>query len=55
MIWCKCPNCSHKLFLLVDKKDTDNVFINVKCSSCKKLIDVVVKDGVVNCYENKTR
>lgn len=42
MLWCKCPNCSHKLFMYDSDEKSGIVNINIKCSSCKKIVDVLI-------------
>lgn len=50
--WCKCPNCYHKLFRY-ETKNTTNANIEIKCSSCKVIVDVVLSEGEVMCNESK--
>ena len=49
--WCRCPKCGHKLFLYDSTACDKNVAINIKCSSCKKIIDVYFSDNKVACKE----
>ena len=46
MRWCLCPNCSHKLFMY-SPDDSKESSINIKCSSCKKIVDVLILNGKV--------
>ena len=42
--WCMCPKCGHKLFMLKQFDGRDpQVLINIKCSSCKEILDVLLK------------
>ena len=41
MEWCKCPNCRHKMFMY-DPAKVVFATINIKCSSCKSIVDVVL-------------
>ena len=57
MKWCRCPKCGHKLFMY----DPDwtpaeyaQAVINIKCSSCKRIIDVEIADGSDLSHESKT-
>lgn len=54
MRWCKCPQCSHKLFLYEPDEKSGRTKINIKCSSCKRIIDVLILNGKVKTkvYEN---
>ena len=46
MRWCRCPNCAHKMFLY--EPDHKGEFkLNIKCSSCKHISDVLILDGKV--------
>lgn len=51
--WCRCPKCNHKLFMFVDRNVCDNIYINIKCSSCKKIVDVIVSEGEVQSHESE--
>lgn len=54
MKWVKCSNCGHKLFMVQGEgKESDNLHINIKCSSCKRILDVVVLNGKVEVKENE--
>lgn len=37
-MWMKCPKCKHKLFWL--DKNEDKTQMEVKCSSCKSIVNV---------------
>ena len=55
MRWCRCPNCGHKLFLYEQDGKEDRLRINIKCSSCKKIVDVLISNGgkvKARVYEN---
>lgn len=43
--WCKCSECGHKLFLYDRGNNGNNIQINIKCSSCKAICDVLVLNG----------
>lgn len=49
MNWCRCARCGHKLFLYDETKakKENNLAINIKCSSCKRILSVIVLDGRV--------
>lgn len=53
MKWCRCKKCGHKLFMYEDGKESDNMRINIKCSSCKRILDVIVLNGKVEVRENE--
>lgn len=36
--WCRCPNCTHKLFY--NRYKYNEFSIEIKCSSCKKIIEI---------------
>lgn len=38
--WVRCPNCGHKLFR--KKKSSKQIEIEIKCSSCKKILEVKI-------------
>ena len=44
MKWCRCAKCGHKLFLYNEEKanEKNNLEINIKCSSCKRIMRVIV-------------
>ena len=44
MTWVRCPNCGHKMFLY-DNNEDSNLKINIKCTSCKKIVDVTIQNG----------
>ena len=50
MEWCRCKKCGHKLFQYDETKanENNNLEINIKCSSCKEILDVVVLDKKVD-------
>ena len=53
MNWCKCPKCNHKLFMFNDdEQNSKHVEINIKCSSCKEIINLIIDKGVPY-YERK--
>lgn len=53
--WCKCPKCGHKMFkLLSNEASGDGVKIEIKCSSCKAIVNVILSEQGVTCDENKT-
>lgn len=56
MNWCRCSKCGHKLFLYDTRKESENLHINIKCSSCKSILDVVISDceAEVKIDESKT-
>lgn len=55
MRWCMCPNCSHKLFFYRPDSNQGEVDLNIKCSSCKKIVDIKLKEGKVKArlYEGE--
>ena len=56
MRWCRCPSCSHKLFLYNPDNSDGLVNVNIKCSSCKKIVDIKIHEGKVKAkvYESET-
>ena len=44
--WVECPRCTHKLFRL-DYQPDSKARIEIKCSSCKKIIDILI-DADIN-------
>lgn len=53
MKWCRCPKCGHKLFMYEQESDFAEVKINIKCSSCKRIIDVFISYGEAKSNESK--
>ena len=49
--WCRCPNCGHKLFMYMGSEQSDKLSIKIKCSSCKRIIDVLVFNGRMEVEE----
>ena len=41
--WVRCPKCGHKLFKVYETDDM-KIHIEIKCSSCKSVIDVNTND-----------
>ncbi len=39
--WVRCSNCAHKMFKMVDS-ESNNISINIKCSSCKRIMTVLI-------------
>ena len=52
MKWCRCPKCNHKLFMYEDVEKSSKVEINIKCSSCKRILDVLILNGGVEVKEH---
>lgn len=52
MKWCRCSKCGHKLFMYEAGKERDNAHINIKCSSCKRILDVIVLKGKLEVVES---
>ena len=40
--WINCPRCGHKLFRVEDIHPKSWANINIKCNSCRALVDVMV-------------
>lgn len=57
MRWCRCPNCAHKMFMYDPDEKSGKVIMNIKCSSCKHIADIVIMNGKVKAkiYESETR
>ena len=53
MKWCRCPKCNHKLFQYYEEREQNNLSINIKCSSCKEIVDLLIYKGEVY-YERKS-
>ena len=51
MVWCNCKKCNHKLFLY--NPSNADVEINIKCSSCKRIMDVEITDGKAEVREHE--
>ena len=49
-VWCRCSVCKHKMFMYEETKDM-NAEINIKCSSCKRIMDVVFSGDKVDVKE----
>lgn len=39
--WVRCPECTHKLFKMAEG-ESNNISINIKCSSCKRVMTVLI-------------
>ena len=39
--WVRCSNCNHKMFKITDG-ESNNISINIKCSSCKRIMTVLI-------------
>lgn len=50
MEWCRCAACRHKMFLYSDLPMM-MANINIKCSSCKKIMDVNFSGKLVKVTE----
>lgn len=52
-VWIKCPKCGHKLFLWTANERFDYADINIKCSSCKRIVDVSIRKDSWTATEPK--
>lgn len=55
-MWARCVKCNHKLFLINESiKDGESsvVKLQIKCSSCKRIQNIIMRDGVVFAVEVK--
>lgn len=52
MEWCRCSKCNHKLFLY-EPSVYNYIHLNIKCSSCKKILDVDIIAEEVKVNESK--
>ena len=41
--WIHCPKCGHKLMKVLGT--TSNTFVEIKCSSCKAITLIDIKEG----------
>lgn len=39
--WIRCPKCGHKLMKVLGT--TSNTFVEIKCSSCKAIVNVKIE------------
>lgn len=55
MRWCRCPNCAHKMFMYDQDEKSGKVIMNIKCSSCKRIADIIIMNGKVKgkVYESE--
>ena len=51
----RCPACKHKLFVCLGIDERDRGHIQIKCSSCGEVVDVVTSSGEVCVYGNGKR
>lgn len=54
-VWIKCPKCGHKLFLWTANERFDYADINIKCSSCKRIVDVCLRKGGSTAMEQNKK
>lgn len=48
--WVRCPNCTHKMFKMAEE-ESNNISINIKCSSCKRIMTVLISGMEVKINE----
>ena len=48
--WVRCPECTHKLFK-ISTEESNNISINIKCSSCKRVMTVLISGMEVKVDE----